>query len=131
MIIFKQAAKRILRNKVRFIILMVIPMMFILMFAIQSDISFSIGVVDKDGSYLSGKMIDTLKAMYKTKIEVLDEKDVYDKIISYQEDYCIIIEQGFEQRLLKGEKPDLEEFYVSDNSTSPKSAASKLRLVLL
>lgn len=82
MIIFRQTVNRIIKNKVRFVIIMVIPFMFVLLFAMQSEISLSIDIVDKDGSFLSGKLADTLKGMYQSKVELLDENDENDRIYS-------------------------------------------------
>lgn len=112
MIIFKQAVDRIAKNKVRFAVIMVIPFMFILLFATQTKISLSIDVVDKDGSFLSGKLADTLKGINQAKVESVDESDVNDRIYSYQSDYAVIIEPGFEQSLLEGRDPDIREFYI-------------------
>lgn len=112
MIIFKQTIQRIIKNKVRFFIIMVIPLIFILVFAMQSQVSLSIDIVDKDGSALSGKLADTLRNMYQSKVEIYDENAVHDRIYSYQSDYCIIIEPGFEQKLLDGREPEIRELYV-------------------
>lgn len=112
MIIFKQAVNRILQNKIRLVIIMVIPFMFILLFAMQSKISLSIDVVDKDGSFLSGRLTDTLKAIYQSRVQILNENDINDRIYSYQSDYAVIIEPGFEQSLLEGKDPDIREFYI-------------------
>lgn len=112
MIIFKQAVKRILQNKVRLVILMIMPVLFILMFALQAEKSISVGIVDKDNTFLSKKLADNIKSIYEVNIKMLDDKAVYDKTVSRQVDYTVIIEPGFEKNIISGKKPDVGEFYL-------------------
>lgn len=114
MIIFNQAMKRIFQNKTRLLLLVVLPILFILMFTVKNETSLTIGVVDKDHSVLSEKLISNLKNMYKVNVLVISEDTVYDKAVSYQTDYSIIIQQGFQENLMEGKAAEIEEFYLSE-----------------
>jgi ABC-2 type transport system permease protein len=114
MTIFKGAVKRIFKNKVKLLVLLIMPIIFILMFAMQSDTNFSIGIVDKDGSSLSKQLIKDFEEMYRIRLVILDEKDVQDKAVTYQTEYTLIIESGFEESILSGKTPEVKEFYLHE-----------------
>jgi len=114
MTIFNQAMKRIFKNKIRLLVLLIMPFMFIAMFAMQDERSLTIGVVDNDYSTLSENLIDSLSEIDKLKVIILEEKNVYDMTVSYQIDYTILIEEGFEAKLLNGENPEINEFYLNE-----------------
>jgi ABC-2 type transport system permease protein len=114
MIIFKGSIKRIFKNKIKLLILLIMPVVFILMFAMQSDTTFSIGIVDKDASALSKKLVKDLEEMYRVRLIILNEEEVYDKAVTYQTEYSIIIEPGFEESILSGKTPKIKEFYLNE-----------------
>ncbi len=114
MIIFKTAIKRIFKNKIKVLILLILPVAFIAIFALQSDAPTSIGVVDMDNSTLSKKLTDNLKKMHKVKVIIIDEDDIYDKVVSYQIEYAIILKAGFSKNILSGENPEVDEFYITE-----------------
>jgi ABC-2 type transport system permease protein len=114
MVIFKASIKRIFKNKIKLLILLILPVAFIAMFTLQNESSTSIGVADMDNSNLSEKMADNLKKMYKVKVIMIDEDDIYDKVVSYQIDYAIILKAGFEENLLSGKDPEVGEFYITE-----------------
>lgn len=114
MIIFEQAIKRIFINKVRVLVLLIMPALFIVMFAMQNGSSFTIGIVDNDNTELSKRLINNLKSMDKIKVMELKEKEVYDKAVSYQTEYSLIIEDGFEEKLLNDKNPVVKEFYLEE-----------------
>jgi len=114
MTIFRQVFKRIFQNKTRLLVLLIMPLLFIMMFAMQDERSLTIGLVDKDNSMLSEKLTSQLTIMDKVKVIPLQEQAVYDKTVSYQLDYTIIIEAGFEQELISGGSPEVQEFYLNE-----------------
>lgn len=113
MTIFNQAIRRIAMNKMRLLILLIIPLLFIMMFAMQEDRSLTIGVVDQDKSILSDRLIAELADLHQVKVERLEESAVYSQTISYQIDYTLIIREGFESRIRMGEQPLVQEFYLN------------------
>jgi len=114
MIIFNQAINRILKNKLKLIILLLMPVLFILMFAMQQQLTtFTIGVVDKDNSTISKNLIKDFKGMNKVRVLILQENKVYDKAVSYGTDYSIIINADFEEKIMIGGNAEIEEFYLN------------------
>jgi len=113
MIIFKTSMKRILKNKIKFAILLIVPVIFIAMYALQDlEPSLTIGIVDKDKSSLSKKINESIKQMDKVKVLEVDEKSVYDSTVSRQMDYTIIVEEDFEKNLIAGRDIEINEFYI-------------------
>lgn len=112
MIIFNQVIKRITKNKIKLLVILIMPLVFIIMFALQNRTSLSIGIVDQDNSALSKKLTEKLKGMHRVRVLMLSEKEVYDKAVSHQTDYSIIIRPGFEEKLLSENNPEVEEFYM-------------------
>lgn len=115
MTIFKQSLKRIFKNKIRLILLLVMPILFIAMFALQDERAITIGIVDKDNSTLSSGLTKRLQGIHKVKVLDIEEESVYDKAVSYQTEYTLIIEKGFEDNLIKGKNPVVKEFYLNES----------------
>jgi ABC-2 type transport system permease protein len=114
MIIFRQSIKRIFNNKIKLLILLVMPVLFIAMFALQDENAITIGIADKDNSTLSLALIKSLDKIDKVKVLHIEEESAYDKAVSFQTEYTLIIEQGFEDRIIKGEKAEVKEFYINE-----------------
>ncbi|MBC8061632.1 MAG: ABC transporter permease [Clostridiaceae bacterium] len=113
MIIFNQVIKRIFKNKIKLIIILFMPVIFILMFAMQQQSTLTVGVVDKDNSTISKGLINNLRQLKKVQVLMLKEDKVYDKAVSYGTDYSIIIQEGFEDKLMAGEASLIKEFYLN------------------
>lgn len=112
--IFKLSMKRILKNKIRLLILLIMPLIFIALFALQNERSITVGIADNDKSALSQRLVKGLENIYKIKLVSLKETEVFDKAVSYQNEYAIIIEKGFEEKIMKGKKPEVKEFYLNE-----------------
>lgn len=115
MILFKYAMKRLLQSKIKMLILLALPILFVLMFLTGSNPSLSVAVVDKDNSALSQRLIDEIGGITNVRVSVMDDADLDDKIVSFQENYAIIIEKGFEHNIRAGEEPAVNEFYILEN----------------
>lgn len=114
MIIFRQSMKRILQNKIRFLILLIMPGLFIAMFALMDERSLTIGIVDKDNSTLSQRLIKNLGSLDKVKVMAVEEDTIYDRAVSFQTDYTLVLEPGFEEKLIRGKNPEVKEFYLDE-----------------
>lgn len=114
MTIYKQALKRILFHKLRLLVLLLMPLLFIALFALQDERTLTIGIVDHDQSYLSIQLTKYIENMDKVVITQLAEKEVYDKTVSYQTDYTLIITEGFEKAIISGKDPQVSEFYLHE-----------------
>jgi ABC-2 type transport system permease protein len=108
------ALKRIFKSKVRFILLMLCPFIFIGVFALQSYRAVTIGIVDNDNSKVSNAIYDLLKETDGIKVISMTEDEIYDAATSYTIDYSIIIDSGFEKKILSGNKVNIREYYIED-----------------
>ena len=114
MTIFSTTLIRIFKNKVRFILLMLCPLIFIGVFALQNYRTATIGIVDNDNTMVSNGIYNLLKGSDGIKIIKVDENEIYDLTASYVVDYSIIIDSGFEEALFSGEKANIREYYIEE-----------------
>ncbi len=114
MIIFSTSLKRIFKNKIRFILMILCPFIFIAMFSMQNHKAATIGIVDYDHSIVSKELSKVLKNIEGIKVLEISEDQIYDMTASYVVDYSIIIGSGFENEILSGNSPKLKEYYVED-----------------
>jgi len=114
MIIFSTALKRIFKNKVRFIVIMLCPFIFIGGIAFQKHTAATIGIVDNDNTTMSNGIYSLLNKTNGIKVIKLAEDDIYDLTASYSIDYSIIIDSGLEKAILSGEEAKIREYYVED-----------------
>ena len=111
MLIFRQAMKRILSNKVRMIMMLLMPIIFILAFATQDQNKITIGIVDEDQSEISQKLIDQISQINKVEIKKLDTDEMITKTIKGKADYSIVIGKDFEKNIVSGDSVNLKEYY--------------------
>lgn len=111
MIIFNQAMKRILSNKVRIAVMLLLPIIFIVSFALQDANKIVVGVVDLDQSKLSKSLVEQIDSMSKVSIVDLKESNMIAKTIKGKANYSIVIEKGFEENIISGEEVHIKEYY--------------------
>ncbi|MHB8065923.1 MAG: ABC transporter permease [Ruminiclostridium sp.] len=114
MTIFSTVLKRLFKSKIRFILLMLCPFIFIGTFALQTHISATIGIVDNDNTTVSNGIYNLLKKTDGIKIIKVKEDEIYDLTASYVVDYSIIIDSGFEKTMLSGEEANIREYYIEE-----------------
>lgn len=109
--VFKQAMQRILQDKIRLIILLVFPLLMVGMFALLKPNVLTIGIVDKDGSALSGQLIKHLESQDGIYVTSLTDDNIKDATVSHKVDYSVIIDKDFESNIIAGNKIAIQEFY--------------------
>lgn len=114
MIIFKAALKRILSNKISFVLILILPLLAIYMWAFRDYDGSTVGFIDNDHSGVSERIRNLLEASDGIKLMSTDMENARDLTESYAIDYTVIIEPGFEKALLNGGHPKLKEFYLED-----------------
>lgn len=114
MIIFKSLMKRIFKSKIRFIIIMLGPFIFIALFAFHNHRAVTIGFVDYDLTAASEAVCSQLSHTDGIKLMKITEDQVYDLTASYVIDYSLIIGEGFEKAILDGDSPKIREYYIED-----------------
>lgn len=114
MIIYSTSFKRIFKNKIRFTLMILCPLIFIVMFTLNDHRAATVGIVDNDGTAASKAVYRLLENTGGIKLLKLTEDQIYDMTVSYMVDYSIIIDPGFEEDFLNGIDPKLREYYVED-----------------
>lgn len=114
MIIYSTSLKRIFKNKIRFTLMILCPLIFIVMFTLNDHRAATVGIVDNDGTTASKAVYRLLENTDGIKLLKLTEDQIYDLTASYIVDYSIIIDPGFENDILSGDDPRLREYYVED-----------------
>lgn len=114
MTIFNYTIRRVFKNKIKLIILLIAPLLFIGMFATQTERALTIGIVDNDNSIISRQLISGLSDIHKIELMIIEENTVQDRIASYQLDYALIIEKDFEKDIINGISPQVNEFYLQE-----------------
>ncbi len=114
MIIFSTTLKRLFKSKIRFVLMIILPLIFISIFTTQNHTAATIGIVDHDQSAVSKGIFQLLKNTEGIKLLEISEDQIYDLTASYVVDYSIIIDSDFENKILEGKNPKIMEYYVED-----------------
>lgn len=114
MTIFKYTMKRLFSSKVKFILLFLCPVIFTLMFITSASNLLYVAIADNDLSELSGKLVSGLSSLNGINVTTLNEYEAEDKLLSYQTDMTIIIQNGFEEAILSGKEPSVSLSYISE-----------------
>lgn len=114
MIIFSTALKRIFKSKVRFILIMLCPFIYIGFFTFQTHRAATIGIVDYDNSTVSRGVYNLLNNSDGIKLVKISEDEIYDLTASYVIDYAVLIDKGFEENMFEGKELKIREYYIED-----------------
>lgn len=122
MIVFGNILKRILKSKVQFLAIIVVPVIFLSMIAynVNSDKKkLKISVIDNDKTNYSAMIIDSIDA--EVKLEDNTEKtkeDIKDRIVNGTLDYALIIPENFTSDVIKGKDVSLQGFHLKESLLS-------------
>ncbi|MEN8907326.1 MAG: ABC transporter permease [Clostridiales bacterium] len=114
MIIFKYAMFRIFKNKIKIAILLFAPIIFIIVFATDNAEVMKLGIVDNDKTILSKTLVENLQST-EAEIIHIEEDEVIDKSVSHVVKYALVIDDGFEYNITKGNGAKIKEFYATEN----------------
>lgn len=117
MAIFQNNIKRFLLHKLNFVLLMVIPLLFIMLsFSGSGAQKAVVGIIDHDHSLLSQRMVQSIKT--QADVVTVTEKDMRDQLINNKVDSVIVIPKHFAQFMLAGRSVKLQSFYVQESNVS-------------
>lgn len=118
MIILINNLTRLYRDKFTFIVMLVLPIIFIAlsMFALGGDTPLYVAVIDNDNT----KLTSILKGGLQSSFSILDirEDEVKQKLINEKLNYAIVIDKGFTQSLIKGLDVKLKTYSLKETNTS-------------
>ena len=119
MTIFKTSLKRILNNKIKFAFILLLPLLFMYMFAINDYDGSVVCYIDNDNSKASQVIINSFKGTSAIQVRKTNETDIDDLMQSYNAQYAIIIDSNFENDLLTGKQPKVKEYYIEEQQKTP------------
>lgn len=115
MIIFSNNIKRILRNKLSFISMLVLPMAFIV-FIMLSNLSSSIivGIADNDRTAFTKYINDKLSE--KCTVVNINKEEISKQLIDSKINYAVVFDKGLTQDIIKGQDTALKTYKIQETN---------------
>ena len=101
--------KLLMRKKSYIISGVIIPVFIIIFFSFEfgGQYKYKIGIVDKDNSYSSNQIIESIDELEDIQSVKIKEKDYKLLLITQQIEVAVIIDKGFEDNLLNFIEQDI------------------------
>ncbi len=119
MTVFFNIIKRIMKSKLLFISILIVPALFLILISqsTKSDLdNIKISIVNKDTSEFTSRLIDNLKEK-ATYIEGTEEA-IRDKILNEKLDYALVIPENFTANLISGKTVKAEGYFHKESVRS-------------
>ncbi|MCW3489520.1 ABC transporter permease [Dethiobacter alkaliphilus] len=112
MTFFKTNMQRILTSKVRMLIILVVPLLFILIFtSLDYEKPLQLAVIDADQTPFTRELAQSLEENFR--IVDVAEDEIVPALIEGEADYVVVLPDGFTQELVRGESPQVEGYSIS------------------
>ncbi|MFZ5354124.1 MAG: ABC transporter permease [Bacillota bacterium] len=118
MVIFQNNIKRLLRDKYTFIMMVLMPVIFIsfIMFSVGGNSPVPVTVIDKDNTELTEMLREKLSR--NCVLVDADEGEIQRKLLRNRTAYVVVIEEGFTGKLISGENPKLKGYSIKETNVS-------------
>lgn len=122
MIIFANNLKRIFKNKLQLFLIIIIPTLFMIPITLginstnDSKHAPKVGIIDLDKTNFTATIAYNLAA--KAKITAVPQEKIQERLITSEVDYVVVINKGFTNNLIKGEKAEVKGYYLKDSVRS-------------
>lgn len=116
MSIFKHTIKRIFRNKIQLIFIILFPLAYMSLGLIDDQRPLKAAIIDHDQTELTERLIHGLETM--AEMMAVKEEDIERELKALKVDYVLVIDQGFTERLIQGESGGLSEYAVKESNLS-------------
>ncbi|WP_055669049.1 ABC transporter permease [Desnuesiella massiliensis] len=118
MTVYLTNLKRLFRNKVNILFVVILPLIFMVIAFSGSNGTepLKVTVVDKDSTELSNKLIDNIKA--KGKVILDNEENIQKNLVDNKTDYAIVIPKGFTEDLIAGKDIALKSYEVKEGNAA-------------
>ncbi len=113
--IFKIILKRIFTNKIRVVVLLFVPLLFISLFLFGAFNTVTIGICDEDNSQLSEYIINDLQKNKFYNIKRVEKDKLLANTINYELDYTLHIKKGFEDNFFVHDDLTISDYYLVEN----------------
>ena len=124
MTIFKATLKRLFREKLNILFLIVLPLIFMIIAFSGSNgtAPLKVTVIDNDKTTVTEDIISNLKD--KAEINFNGEDTIQDNLINNEIDYAIVIPEGYTKELINGGNPIIKTYEAKEGNTSTAIKAS-------
>ena len=124
MTIFKATLKRLFREKLNILFLIVLPLIFMLIAFSGSNgtAPLKVTIIDNDKTAVTENIINNIKD--KAEINFDGEETIQDDLINNEIDYAIVIPNGYTNDLINGKNPILKTYEAKEGNTSTAIKAS-------
>lgn len=118
--------KLLMKKKSYIIIGIILPAFIIVFFSFEfeSECKYKVGIVDKDNSYASNEIIKTIDNLEDIESTTVKEKDCNLLLITQQIEVAVIIDEGFQNKLLNSKTQDINIKSIKNNDV--QSSISQL-----
>ena len=124
MTIFKATLKRLFREKLNILFLIVLPLIFMIIAFSGSNgtAPLKVTVIDNDKTTVTEDIISNLKD--KAEINFNGEDTIQDNLINNEIDYAIVIPEAYTKELINGGNPIIKTYEAKEGNTSTAIKAS-------
>lgn len=115
MTIFMNNIKRILKDKVALVFMIVLPVILIAVICSfnSNGGSLNVGIVDKDNTEFTKIVRENLASQNRVKVFDIEEKEIKQSLIDVKVDYVIEMENGFTNNIIAGENVKIKGYSIS------------------
>ena len=109
--------KLLIKKKSYIIIGIIMPAFIIIFFSFEfgSDYKYKVGIVDNDKSYASNEIIKSINNLEDIESTYVKEKDYNLLLITQQIEVAVIIDEGFQDKILNFETQDINIKSIKNN----------------
>ena len=118
MTIFKATLKRLFRQKLNLLFLIVLPLIFMIIAFSGSNgtAPLKVTIIDNDRTSITEKIINNIKE--KAEVNFDAEDTIQDNLINNEIDYAIVIPNGYTESLINGENSIIKTYEAKEGNTS-------------
>lgn len=121
MTIFFYTLRRLLRNKVNLLFILVLPPLFIgMVYGLGNFMTtnITVGVVDLDNTPLTAMLIESLEDT--SPVLMLEEGEIRNALAGSRVDYVLAIDQGFSSEIIGGNSPNIRSYSIQETNIASR-----------
>lgn len=118
MTVYLTNLKRLFRNKINILFIVILPIIFMLIAFSGSNETepLKVNIVDNDNTEFSHKLIDNVKS--KGTVLLDKEENIQKNLVDNKIDYAIVIPKDFAEKIIKGEDVALKSYEVKEGNAA-------------
>lgn len=119
MTLFMSNLRRIFKNKVQVLVIIILPVITLFFgstYVFSNDQDLTMGISDLDKTDFTRMFINCLAS--QVQIVEIPQEQIQDKIINSKIEYAVVINKGFTESLIKGNEVETRGYYLEDANQS-------------